>query len=379
MTKRKNSKKVMLQHSEAKVDLLEKYLSVYLNILHRARGINKIYLFDLFAGEGIYEKRKKGSPLVILETIKNHYYANSGDCPNIHVHINEPGESQIEPGILKIERIKREAENIYNPANVTREYTQLEYESIIEDVLDKVKALSSSERALLFVDPWGYSQVKFEEILSIKDSNKVELILFLPINFMYRFAQKSLSTDDFPAGEKLEAFLKSIFQHEKPNLTDQESFITSIKKALRDHSVSEYVDTFVIERSKGKLFSLFFFTDHPLGAQKMLETKWNLDEQRGRGFRIDMAANQSSLFKGIEGSNYPRLLLHFIKKNEGVTNSDIYEFGLRNGFLPKHSNEVLKKLKKEDVIIVISKDEKPIRGNYIKLNSNRIVEFKLNK
>jgi len=72
--KKKSTKEVLLPHSVAKINLYVKYLSVYLNILHRVDFIKKTYLFDLFAGEGIYEDGGKGSPIQTMETIKNHYF-----------------------------------------------------------------------------------------------------------------------------------------------------------------------------------------------------------------------------------------------------------------------------------------------------------------
>jgi hypothetical protein len=195
---------------------------------------------------------------------------------------------------------------------------------------------------------------------------------------MYRFADKSLSDDEFQSGLKLEKLLNNIFCGNKPDLSDQEAFIFSIKETLRKKSVSKYVDTFIIERGKGQFFSLFFFTNHSRGAEKMLNTKWNLDAERGKGFRLG-TFNQTTLYNGIEGSNYPRLLLNFITEEDKVTNSDIYEFGLENGFLPTHSNKTLNQLKSEKKITVKSKDGKPVKGNYIKFKPKRLIEFKRRK
>jgi len=374
MQKEKDSKKIMLDHSEAKVRLLESYLSVYLNILHRAKGINTVYLFDLFAGEGIYQNNKKGSALTILSAIKNHYFSNGKSCPKLYVMINEPGKSKIEKGVFKIDRIKKEAEKIYNPDTVDRNFTKFKYNEIIDEVSEIVNKLKQNERGLIFIDPWGYSQVQFNELWSLLKTRRVELILFLPIYFMYRFAEKSLSGEYFPGGKKLKQLLKEIFKNIQPDLTDQETFISSLKAAFRNHSKSRFVDTFVIERSKGQLFSLFFFTNHPKGAEKMLAAKWDLDESRGRGFRIDMIAEQASLFTGIEGSNYQRILLDYIKKTNNPTNIDIYIFGLEEGFLPKHSNQVLNRLKKAELIDVSSNDGQVVKGNYIG-NYNRDIQF----
>ena len=91
--KKKDSKTNLLDHSEAKVKLLGNYLSIYLNVLSRS-PINKIYLFDLFCGEGIYEDGGKGSPMIILETIKNHYFSNNKTCPKIEILFNDVGNSK---------------------------------------------------------------------------------------------------------------------------------------------------------------------------------------------------------------------------------------------------------------------------------------------
>ena len=74
--KKDNSKTNLLPHSEAKVDLYQTYLSIYLNILSRTSSVQKILLFDLLCGEGKYENDGEGSPLAALRTIKNHYFAN---------------------------------------------------------------------------------------------------------------------------------------------------------------------------------------------------------------------------------------------------------------------------------------------------------------
>jgi hypothetical protein len=44
----------LLEHSEAKVKLYGTYLAKYLNILARSRYVEKVFLFDLLCGEGIF-------------------------------------------------------------------------------------------------------------------------------------------------------------------------------------------------------------------------------------------------------------------------------------------------------------------------------------
>src|SRR5262245_34954560 len=108
----------LLEHSEAKVKLYSRYLSVFLNILHRADFIKRVFLFDLFCGEGTYENGVAGSPIIALQAIKNHYFGNDKSCPNMTVWFNDNGISEIEDGVYKIERVQRIKNTVYTPTNV---------------------------------------------------------------------------------------------------------------------------------------------------------------------------------------------------------------------------------------------------------------------
>ena len=81
----RSSKTIMLEHSKAKVELYGRYLARYLNILGQVSAIESIYIFDLFCGEGIYEYNSKGSPIIALETINNHYFSRKQRCPKIEL------------------------------------------------------------------------------------------------------------------------------------------------------------------------------------------------------------------------------------------------------------------------------------------------------
>jgi len=83
MPKRIDSQKVMLEHSEAKVKLLGKYLERYLNVISNDGYTKKIHIFDLFCGEGLYENGGEGSPLVILKNVNELHTINAGKARHI--------------------------------------------------------------------------------------------------------------------------------------------------------------------------------------------------------------------------------------------------------------------------------------------------------
>ncbi len=93
--------------------------------------------------------------------------------------------------------------------------------------------------------------------------------------------------------------------------------------------------------------------------EKNLEVKWKLNEESGEGFE------QPQKIRGLFDDQFKQdaikakynklknLLLSFIEDNDSINNNQLYEFTLRNMFLPKHSNIVLKQLQKDGEIDVV--------------------------
>jgi three-Cys-motif partner protein len=363
----------LLEHSEAKLNLYDTYLAKYLSILSRTPYVERIFIFDLLCGEGVYENDEKGSPIMALETIKDHYYSNNSSCPNITIWFNDIGQSEIEHGVSKIDRVKRFGEKIYRPKNVSVEFFQEDYKSLYTKA---VQLVNSTYRAkgLFFIDPYGYKAIKPGDIRNMLEGNNTEVLLWLPASFMYRFAN-TITHSDFKGGEPLKDFIFALFGKSPPIFKSVHDFIKQITGSFRAYlrELGIFVDTFTLERGGGNVYSLFFFTSHIKGYETMLSTKWGMDENRGKGHTI----NKSQPFSEIQLSGYPQKLKSFISSAEYRTNAEIHKFGLENGFLPKHTNVILREWKSTEQIEVIALDEKPVKGFYIQYDSERQVVFKL--
>ncbi len=370
MIKKVDAKKVMLDHSKAKVELYSTYLSVYLNILGRVNYITKIHLFDLMCGEGIYEDNSKGSPIQAMETIKNHYFSNNNKCPNMDVWFNDKDKSEIEKSKYKIERVQETCSKYFKPKNVNVKYSKEDYLTIQPLVTSELEQLKKNKgKALLFIDPYGYKEVKPSHMRDFLLCGQSEVILFLPISHMYRFANKSLS-EDFPGGEPLEKFLNELFGEVKPNFSSVKSFIEAIKSSFRNNlkDLNIFVDTFSIERDSSNTYCLFFFTSHVKGFEAMLESKWKMDDQQGNGFRLEKSGH---LFGNSLEFDYPDKLKQYIKDQKTVSNKEVYLFGLENGFLPTHTVTVFKQWQKENPLFKVSlQDGTPARKGTFKINYN---------
>ena len=205
----------LLEHSEAKLKLYDTYLAKYLNILARTPYVEQIFIFDLLCGEGIYEKGEKGSPIMALETIKDHFFSNNRSCPNITIWFNDIGQSEIEHGVSKIDRVKRFGEKIYRPQNVDVEYRQEDYQELYPKAVQLVNRTYKA-KGLFFIDPYGYKAIKPEDIRNMLEGNNTEVLLWLPASFMYRFAN-TVTRSDFKGGEPLKEFIIRIIR-KKPSV-----------------------------------------------------------------------------------------------------------------------------------------------------------------
>ena len=132
-----------------------------------------------------------------------------------------------------------------------------------------------------------------------------------------------------------------------------------------------FVDSFTLKKEENTVFCLFFFSSHIRGYEKMLETKWDIDNEQGRGWKYD--SGQSTLFSDLETNRLEELLLDYLKQPR--TNGDIYEFTLREGFLPKHSTQILKKIQSDNRLEIIKEDNSKIRKGAFYVNYKEYKEY----
>lgn len=364
-----------MPHSEAKIRLYGDYLSVYLNILHRTSFVKTIFLFDLFCGEGLYQNDAKGSPIIALECIKNHFFTNKRNVTDMTVWFNDNGRSEIDPSVDKVDRVQSKCDEIFRPPNVKVEYYKENYDAVRDRAVDLVSRTDDS-RGLFFLDPYGYKDISLNDIRKMLAGGKTEVLLWLPIAQMYRFygpAQRAV----FPSSMHLRDFLSDLFGQRPLEFGSIYEFIHELKTRFRDSlgGLNMLVDTFTFQRDPTNVYSLFFFTPNVRGFEKMLEVKWREDPTGGKGHS---AQQHEALFTPMELAGYDQELLAYLRGAPHRTNCDLYQFGLEHGFLPKHTKAVLDRLGALSTRIeVFPLDGKPIHGYYIKYRAERLVGIRI--
>lgn len=374
MSKASNKKVYRLpEHSLAKIALYKRYLSIYLNVLANT-PFKEIYLLDLFAGEGRDVDGKSCSSLAAAEALKNHYETADHICKSITVFFNDSGNSVIEKKVKKIDRVKGFVDELKLPKQYKVKYASEDFESIAGKVIHRLNKLAGNEKALCFIDPWGYKYSKPKILKELLSNGKTEMLLFIPICFMHRFAAKALKDEDFIEGQHIEKFITELYNSEMPDIKTQVSFIKSLQIQFKAYLNVEYVDVLFIEKEKNQYFALYFFSNSKRGFQKMLEAKWSIDEKDGRSFSVNKSQLGNDLFASIDHEDYSYLLYSELQKRRQMSNQQIFDFGLINNHLPKHSKKVLDELKKEGKIKILTEAGDNAAGYYLEDNhSNKIL------
>jgi three-Cys-motif partner protein len=337
-----DAKKTMLLHSEAKVEFLKKYLQRYLRILYRARTIQEINIFDVFCGTGIYDNGKKGSPIVSFEAIsaiRDQYDFDK----TINLIVNDSKAEKIDT--------VREHIDAQNQNHCSVAYHKLSADEMFTLIRQNLAGQARNVRNLIFVDPYGYKEIKKNTLEDLLKNNRTEIILFLPISQMQRFTKTAVTSDSKPY-EPLKKFVYSFFPVDHPIRKETVSALEYIKFVKEALKFDQYYSTsYSIERDESNYYALFFISPSIYGFEKILEVKWELDEDSGGGFRQPVARTlfdlqDKELQKLDNYEQLERLLRGYLKKSR--TNQEVYEFVLMAEFLPKHATEIFRNWQGQD-------------------------------
>jgi three-Cys-motif partner protein len=351
-----DAKDVIYPHTQAKLDLYKNYLFHYLRVLGLTPYCSKINLFDIYCGVGIYQDGNIGSPLITNNCVRetNDLILKKGkQIKPISININDYKKD-------KIENVKSILETNKNE-NCTYDYFNKDADEMLDIASAKVNSYKPTERSLIFIDPYGYSQIHRDKIYNLIRNEHTEIIMFLPIMQMYRFREIAINDSDKACYENLRKFIFSFFPPSHKIHTDKIEnvfeFINEIKIALSFNN-KFYTCSHYIERGKGNYYALFFITSNIYGLDKMVEAKWKLDPSKGKGFIQKKVSQQTTMFEEQfeEQDNNRHLdflktsILDGLQEKGTLSNNNIYEISLRNEFRPTHAIMVLEDLLKSNKI-----------------------------
>lgn len=291
-------------HSEAKHEILRRYLGAWLSILGRGKKgwqHSRLILLDGFAGRGKYMKGEPGSPAVMFERAAQ--VADAGLVKKVLIRCSEP--DPVNFGHL--EKVAKELEH----SQVQVVPTQETFEKVAQKFVAYAKEKKPSP-TFVMVDPYGVKGVKLETLKAMLAFDRVEVLL----TFMVRDPARFLREENYAEP------LTALFGGDAwKNCEDSKDRAECLMRCFRDvvvPDVAKYALPFKVfeDEKKTVLYYLVHLTNNDLGMREM---KKAMVKKHGEMtfFPITLRPQDQFSLDVSEEAPYPSLQKHLVTKYAG--------------------------------------------------------------
>lgn len=337
--------------TKAKLIIFRNYLKEWLPVFISTREKTfwkDIYIYDFFAGEGKDIDGTLGSPLIILDILNEFEYLVTKTDVKINIIFNEKDEKTF--GILS-EHINNYN---YNRKKIIVKLFNTSFQELFQELYPNMRCNTNLPR-LMFLDQFGIKEITTEVFKKLISFERTDFIFFISSSFVRRF-------NELPEFNNYLSIKKEDFGDKKPFHSHKVVFEYYKSKVDTNYMLAPF------SIKKGiNIYGLIFGSNHTLGIEKFLKVGWKINPHTGdANYNIDeekIIDGQPSLFE--EDNTIKKLgLLESVIRNQILSDKEtslykVYLKTLEFGCLPKHCNEVLRKLEKENKILSVnSKSEK---------------------
>jgi three-Cys-motif partner protein len=300
----------------------------------RYAWLESVHVFDFFSGPGKDGAGRFGSPLIMLEQLKEFRSLPSYSGVHVGVHFYDGSARKISQLKTNIDREGLQLDG------VSLDIRQLEFEDAFKQ---STSILSDSKAAkLVLIDQFGVDHVTAEVFKTLARSPVCDFLFFLSSSTLHRFR-------DHP--------------HIKQKIERPDDYFHVHRAALEYYrnllaAPDQYfLAPFSIKKGSN-IYGLIFGSAHPLGIDKFLQVAWKNDAISGEAdFDIDrdnikrgemllpFDVMRPSKVAAFEGE-----LENLLRSGKIKDESDVVKVCFQFGVKRQHAEPVLIKLKREGII-----------------------------
>ncbi|MDP3950535.1 three-Cys-motif partner protein TcmP [Microbacterium sp.] len=342
-------------HTRAKHEILRRYLGAWLPIMSRYN--KRVIFFDGFAGPGVYSKGEPGSPKIALECLLEHRHAAQMSSCEFSYLFNEQEHDRFDSLSRMVDEFRRTG----LPPNVHIVLENDSFEQTSEAIIERLRSAGAQlAPTFAFVDPFGYADIPMATLKRLLSFDKCELLVYLDINSLIRFATAGVVDDAFTALMGTEDYRGA-----PATGVERQVFMRDMyERQLRNECGFAFTRSFLMRGPRNKpICYLFYATRSIAGLAAMKEAMWSVAPIGDYTFS-DSSAGQDVLF-GLEVDTTPlRQQLCATFSCQATTIETIEQFVVEHTpFLKTHvKTRTLKPLEEEGRITVAPARGKSRRG-----------------
>jgi len=307
--------------------------------------VNTLNIFDLFSGPGEDAEGNPGSPMIIVEELKQ-YCATRGELKAnkpIRMYFNDKESN-------RIELLGSRLSSILCKRNCCKAvFSSKPFSERFEECLPIMHDSHSAN--LVIMDQFGISDVTPEVVQRLAKCSRTDILFFIPSSHIHRFRNHpafSRKIDLNRYNPEYNTIHRYICEHYREKLAGDDYYLApfSIKSGSSIHG-------------------LVFGSGNLYGLQKFLTVCWKVDPKTGEAnYSIDRDPSWSgedclfpemNIIRKIDRFEHELKAFIFEKSPDNI---DMYRFILIKGFTPAKANELLRKLHDENWLTVISLNQR---------------------
>jgi three-Cys-motif partner protein len=274
---------ILDDHSAAKHDVLRQYVGTYVEVLtaNPRRDILKLTLVDGLAGGGNYLRNGlivPGSPFIILDELA---------AAEVRINAERTKPLKLDTDFIFVEKIKGNFAYLELLARQSKYHSllgdrlhllQIEFEKALPSIIARIKSRGKADRAIFFLDQYGYSDISFDAIRTILSQlANPEIILTFNVDWLIDYLSKE------------EAFLKAVKPVELSltqvldllNMKNQKEARWLIQNMLYKHLITQtqapyYTPFFIKSAESHRSYWLVHISKHPTARDEMAALHWRL-------------------------------------------------------------------------------------------------------
>jgi three-Cys-motif partner protein len=311
-------------HTIAKIEMVRKYLRVWLSILGTAfRGVDLWYI-DGFAGPGEYSNHADGSPVAALqaadEALRESYGWKGGVVHCVFIEEDSARFANLEKVISSIPQRVRLKRHLFNDTFLGG--------------LGQLRQLPTNpfqhrQPIFAFIDPFGIKGLPFEIVKELLSHERREVLINLDADGVARvygagaYANHRERLNEIFGDDAWERELATVPLGKLPH-----TIVAMYKSRLRAIQNIDYVFSFEMQSNTGKMdYHLVFATQHPIGLEKMKEVMKQFAHEGFYVFADDNQDRQSTLFRFDDPAHHAEQLAQQFK-GRTVAYQDVEQYAL---------------------------------------------------
>jgi three-Cys-motif partner protein len=350
----------------AKLEIFEDYAQAWIPTFVM-QGYLTICIFDFFAGTGYDKNGVPGSPIRILEKIKEQTARILQKKIKVEVYFNEFSKTKFDQLSLACNQLLEESDHVGRAVKL-----HLSNEDF-EVCFKRLSPIIKKHASLVYLDQNGIKFLSGKYFLELEKTGQTDFLYFVSSSYFWRFGEK----EEFKSHLDLdmEQAKKDPYRFIHQNLLQQLRAKLPTKSKLRLYPFSL--------KKGSNIHGIIFGASHPRAVDKFLGITWKRNILNGTAnFDLyeDKKKGQLDMFEGKKLTKieaFQQRLREYVLKGKIKNNFEAFDYTLDEAHIGSHARDELKKMKAEKLIYYEGLSPLVTYENVYK--TKRLLNFKIDK